>query len=172
MKSLHPAAPHPGVEKKTRSQVSSGAARPTSRHRNCEVISYTNGIGAVGVAGNGTGKLVEMGVCPNTISIICYEEVSADGGRTVIVDQQHAFNAIIQYAPAMDPNGNVWVMAALSSGWAYYEVTAAGGTVHNFAMPALNGYDTPHNPPVITFDGALWMEMGCNPDYLLRVQAS
>lgn len=36
-------------------------------------------------------------------------------------------------------------------------------------MPASNGYAEPLNPPVTTAGGAMWMEMGRNPDYLLRL---
>jgi hypothetical protein len=70
----------------------------------------------------------------------------------------------------MDSGGHVWLMAALNNGdWCYFEVGAGGGTVHAFKMPSYNGYSEPLNPPVVTSDGALWMEMGRNPDYLLRV---
>lgn len=127
-----------------------------------------NGVGAQNIAGNGTGSLVESGICPGTIETICYETVSNDGARSIIINQKQALNAIVQYTPGMDAQGDVWVLAALESGWCYYEVTS-GGTVHKFDMPTYNNVDEPEDPPIVTFDGAIWTEMGRNPDYLLRV---
>lgn len=71
----------------------------------------------------------------------------------------------------MDASGDAWAMAALDNGdWCYYEVGPGGGTVHKFKLPTAMGYDEPMDPPIFTFDGAVWAEMGRNPDELMRVK--
>jgi len=130
----------------------------------------TQGLGAINIAGNGTGDLIEQGYCPGTF-LYCYESVAKDGARTMLVERKNVLNSLIQYPPGLDSGGNAWMMVALTAtSWAYYEVSLSGSTDEfKFKMPASNGYAEPLNPPVTTADGALWMEMGRNPDYLLRI---
>ncbi|GAA4259008.1 hypothetical protein GCM10022255_082000 [Dactylosporangium darangshiense] len=136
-------------------RISSGGGAPV-------LYRTANGIGTYAVAGNGS-RVVEVGYCPLRLDTTCLQDVSDGGGRTQLNTRENAAPDLLRiYPPAIAANGDVWALVNGSSVGPYYYQFGGSGTVHPFKMPAnshvgslIPGLDI---PPVITADGALWVE--------------
>ena len=122
------------------------------------------GFSAQGVAGNGSGRLVEIAGCG---SQTCYLTVSTSGKyKKVAVEPGKTAAISITYGPTMDPKGNVWTLndGTVSKTGQYFLELTAGNKVkaHSFTLPAGCGQLTAAGSPAATSDGSVWVESTSN----------
>lgn len=132
----------------------------------------TNGVAGYGVAGNGS-RVIELGTCAGTVATTCLASVGDDGGRTALNTRTDAPPDMLRIVPpAIAANGDVWALVNGSAVGPYYYQFGTAGTVHPFSLPPGSHVSTLipglHVPPVITGDGALWVEE-TSTGILLRV---
>jgi hypothetical protein len=137
---------------------------------------FNDGSNASGLflSGNGTGEIVETAQCDDGTGTgqLCFQQVGADGARTPLGGLPGADGATggRMVAPAMDRSGNLEVLGEPGASsvvqpgqYYFYELTPLGaGTVHPFSMPTADQGQVlapvANGAPVVTADGALWLE--------------
>ena len=122
------------------------------------------GFAAQGVAGNGSGRLVEIAGCG---SQTCYLTVSTSGKYTKVAVEPGKTAAISNtYGPTMDPKGNVWTLndGTVSKTGQYFLELTAGNKVkgYSFTLPGGCGQLTAAGSPAATSDGSVWVESTSN----------
>lgn len=118
------------------------------------------GYTAQGVAGNGSGRLVEVAGCG---SQTCYLSVSTSGkDKKVAVEPGKAAAITGSYGPAMDPKGNLWTLndgSVYKTGQYFLELTAANKVkAYPFTLPGGCGQLAIAGSPAATSDGSVWVE--------------
>jgi hypothetical protein len=122
------------------------------------------GFAGQGVAGNGSGRLVEIAGCG---SQTCYLTVSTSGKyKKVAVEPGKAAAITGSYGPAMDPKGNVWTLndGSVSKTGQYFLELTAGNKVkgYSFTLPGGCGQLSVAGSPAATSDGSVWVESTSN----------
>ena len=122
------------------------------------------GFAAQGVAGNGSGRLVEIAGCG---SQTCYLTVSTSGKyKKVAVEPGKTAAIASTYGPTMDPKGNVWTLndgTVYKTGQYFPELTAGNKVkAYSFTLPGGCGQLTVAGSPAATSDGSVWVESTSN----------
>jgi hypothetical protein len=122
------------------------------------------GYTAQGVAGNGSGRLVEIAGCG---SQTCYLSVSTSGKyKRVAIEPGKAAAITDSYGPTMDPKGNLWTLndgSVYKTGQYFLELTSANKVkAYPFTLPGGCGQLAITGSPAATSDGSVWVESASN----------
>jgi hypothetical protein len=129
-------------------------------------VGSPGGTSALLVAGNGTGRVIEIAKCG---SVLCYLSVSPSGGlRKVATEPGSAASVSAAYGPAMDPKGNVWTMqtgSAVRSNEYFLELNSRNkAKAYGFTLPGGCGGSLLAlvGSMAATGDGSAWGESQSN----------
>ena len=100
--------------------------------------SYYATSAARGVAGDGSGRVIETAACGSSI---CFESVSTGGRLSHVATAPGRVSA--SYGPSMDASGNVWVLVrgtAAKTGQYFLKLTSGNkAQVYSFSLPGCDG---------------------------------
>ncbi|HUO37030.1 MAG TPA: hypothetical protein VMU34_03925, partial [Mycobacterium sp.] len=129
-------------------------------------VGSPGGVTAQHVAGNGSGRVIEIAKCG---SGLCYLSVSTSGALKKVANEPgSAASVSATFGPAMDPKGNVWTMengSAVKTHEYFLELTS-GNKVKAYAFSLPGGCNgallTMAGSLTATSDGSVWGESQSN----------
>ena len=126
------------------------------------------GYSARSVAGNGSGRVIEIATCG---SGICYLTVSTSGGyRKAGAEPGKAAAVSWDSAPTMDVHGDVWTLndgSVYKTGQYFLEFTAGNKTrAFAFTTPGGCGPLAIAGSPAASADGSAWVESASNCTFM------